>query len=78
MIHQKSAIIIEQLEQFEAKHYSNSLQPSLDEDFPMQTRSKPSDLGILKIVLNREVANLASCTHEEKEINTLFHVLYLL
>lgn len=44
----------------------------------MQTRSKPSDLGILKIFLNREVANLASCTQEEKEINTLFHVLYLL
>lgn len=44
----------------------------------MQTRSKPSDLGIFKIFLNREVANLAPCTHEEKEINTLLHILYLL
>lgn len=44
----------------------------------MQTRSKPSDLGILKLFLNKEVANLASCTHEEKKINTLFCVLYLL
>lgn len=78
MIHQKSAIIIEQLEQFEAKHFSNSLQPCLYQDFPMQTRSKPSDVGILKIFLNRKVANLASCTQEEKKINTLFHVLYIL
>lgn len=44
----------------------------------MQTRSKPSDLGILKVFLNRKVANLASCTHEEKKINTLFDVISIL
>lgn len=34
--------------------------------FQIQTRSQPPDLVIKKIFLNREVANLASCTHEEK------------
>lgn len=34
--------------------------------FQIQTRSKPPDPDIKKKFLNREVANLASCTHEKK------------